>query len=144
MAKFRLEKVLAHRRALETLAQQQMALALQQENELQVALAAAREHVAACAAEFAERKRIGVAPDELLLYQGQHDRLAGQLAELQERCAEAAREVERRRAELVAASMAKQLLEKLKEKQAAELLAELNHQENGILDEIAIQKFQER
>lgn len=144
MAKFRLEKVLSHRRALETLAQQAMAVALQQEQEVQRQLAEARERMAASGAEFAERKRVGVAPDELLLYQGQHDRQAEQLTELQQRCQEAAREVERCREALVAASTAKQLLEKLKEKQLAELQAELLHQENVVLDEIAIQKFQER
>lgn len=144
MAKFRLEKVLSHRQALEKLAQQAMALAVQQENELQRLLAKARDEMAANAEEFEERKRVGVAPDELLLYQGQHDRLAEQLSGLQKRCAEAAREVECRREALVAASMAKQLLEKLKEKQLAELNAELLLLENGVLDEIAIQKFNER
>lgn len=144
MAKFRLEKVLDHRRALETLAQQAMARALQQEQELQGLLAEARERMGASAAEFAARKREGLSPDELLLYQGQHDRLAEQLTELVQRCAEAAREVEVCREALVAASKAKQLLEKLRDKQAAEQQAELQHQENRILDEIAIQKFQER
>lgn len=144
MAKFRLEKVLGHRRALETLAQQAMAQALQQEKEVRRMLAQAQERMAASATEFESLKRVGVAPDELLLYQGQHDRLAEQLIYLQKRCEEAARESENRRDALVAASMAKQLLEKLKEKQAAELSAELLHQENGVLDEIAIQKFQER
>ncbi|NTV14042.1 MAG: flagellar export protein FliJ [Desulfobulbaceae bacterium] len=144
MGKFRLEKVLNHRRALESLAQQEMALALQQESELRQALAAMRERLTASSAEYEARKRVGLAPDELLLYQGLHDRLLGQLSELQQRCEEAAREVECRRAVLVEASMAKQLLEKLKEKRAAEWDAELLHLENGILDEIAIQKFQER
>jgi len=144
MVKFRLEKVLAHRRAVETLAQQGMALALQQENEAQLALAEARERMVVSAVEFEAHKRLGVAPDELLRYQGQHDRLAEQLVELQTRCEEAAREVESRLAALVAASTAKQLLEKLKEKQAAEWSAELLRQENLVLDEIAIQKFQER
>ena len=144
MAKFRLEKVLSHRRAMETLAQQAMALALQQEQELQRILAECLECMVASAAEFEERKRDGVTPDELLLYQWQHDRLAEQLIDLQQRCAEANREVETRREALIAASTDKQLLEKLKEKQAAELSSELLHQENIDLDEIAIQKFQKR
>jgi len=144
VAKFRLEKVLGHRRALETLAQQAMALAVQQEQELQRALSRAQQFITAAAAEFAQRKSEGVAPDELLLYQGQHDRLAEELVGLQERCAEAARAVEAQREDLVAASTAKQLLEKLKEKQVAEENAGLRHQENGVLDEIAIQKFHER
>lgn len=144
MAKFRLEKVLNHRRALETLAQQAMAAALQQERELQLALAEIRERIAATDAEFEARKRVGMTADELLLYEGQYDRLAEQLSDLQNRCAEVALEVESRLAALVAASMAKKLLEKLKEKQAAEVSAELLHQENVVFDEIAIQKFQER
>jgi len=144
MAKFRLEKVLAHRRTLETLAQQAMAQALEQEQALQQQAFALQERMTAGAAEFDERKREGVAPDELLLYQAHHDRLVEQLTELQNRCAEAAREVEIRREALVTASMAKQLLEKLKEKQAVEWAAEQLHQENGVMDEIAIQKFHER
>lgn len=144
MSKFRLEKVLAHRRALETTAQLKLAAALQYESELRAEAGLVREKLAATDEEFEERKRTGVTADELLLYQGQRDRLARRLADLLQRCAAAAREVEERRGELVAASQDKRLLERLKEKKEEESRTEMRREENILLDEIAIQKFQVR
>jgi len=144
MYKFRLEKVLSHRRNQETLAQQQLAAAQQQEKELKLDLEVARGRLAASAEEFETRKRAGLDPQELLLYQGFLNRINKSLTELQERWEQVCGDVERRRETLVEASMDKRLLEKLKERKALQFNKELLCRENSVLDEIAVQQFKKR
>lgn len=144
MYKFRLEKILSHRRSRETVAQQKLAAARQQEKELRLELAGARGHLADSAAEFETRKRLGLDSQELLLYQDHFKRITEALIELQARWELACRDVELRRKALIAASMDKRLLERLREKKALEFHRELLCQENNVFDEIAIQQFNKR
>ena len=141
MYKFRLEKILSHRRSRETVAQQKLAASRQQEKELRLELAGARGYLADSAAEFETRKRLGLDSQELLLYQDHFRRITEALAELQARWEQGCRDVERRRKALVAASMDKRLLERLREKRALEFHRELLCHENNVFDEIAIQQF---
>ena len=141
MEKFRLEKVLTHRRILETMARQELAAAQQLEKEIQLEVAAARKRLAACDEEFERFKRAGLTPQELILYQEYLSRQAEQLATLQERWGLARRDIDSRRELLVIARIDKRLLEKLKEKKDLEIRKELLHKENNVLDEIAIQQF---
>ncbi len=141
MKKFRLEKVLNHRRTLETMARQELAAARQLEKEIQLEVAAARRRLAACEEEFEQSKRAGLTPQELILHQEYLCRQAEQLATLQERWGLARRDIDSRRELLVIASIDKRLLERLKEKKELEARRESRNRENNVLDEIAIQQF---
>ena len=144
MVRFRLEKVLIHRRTQEGLAQQELAAAQQYEKELQQELTVAQERLALSEKEFEKHKQTGLTSQELILYQEYFRHQFELLMELEKRWEWTRQEVNDKRAELVAASKGKKLLEKLKEKRSEEFHRELLHRENNDLDEIAIQQFYRR
>ncbi|MCF6289647.1 MAG: flagellar FliJ family protein [Desulfobacterales bacterium] len=141
MERFRLEKVLTHRRTLETMARQELAAAQQLEQEILLEVDAARRRLAACDQEFERLKRAGLTSQELILHQEHLGRQAEHLAALQERRGLVRRDIDSRRDLLIAASMDKRLLEKFKEKKDRQFRRELLRKENNILDEIAIRQF---
>lgn len=142
--RFRLEKVLIHRRTQEGLAQQELAVAQQYEKKLQQELTVAQERLALSEKEFEKHKQTGLTSQELILYQEYFRQQFELLMELEKRWEWARQEVNDKLAELVAASKGKKLLEKLKEKRSEEFHKELLHIENNALDEIAIQQFYRR
>ena len=142
--RFRLEKVLIHRRTQEGLAQQELAVAQQYEKKLQQELTVAQERLALSEKEFEKHKQTGLTSQELILYQEYFRQQFELLMELEKRWEWARQEVNDKLAELVAASKGKKLLEKLKEKRSEEFHKELLHRENNALDEIAIQQFYRR
>lgn len=144
MLKFRLEKVLQHRTSMEILAQQELAGARQRELLLRQELAEVRAQLAACQEEFERCKGAGLTAQELLIFQNHLERQGGVQAECSARWETARQEVEVKREALVASSMDKRLLEKLKEKKSEEFQREVLARENKILDEIAIQQFYKR
>lgn len=144
MVRFRLEKVLNHRRTQEGLAQQELAAAQQYEKKLQQELTVAQERLALSEKEFEKHKQTGLTSQELILYQEYFRQQFELLMELEKRWEWTRQEVNDKLAELVAASKGKKLLEKLKEKRSEEFHKELLHRENNALDEIAIQQFYRR
>jgi len=107
-------------------------------------LAAIRAQLATCLEDFERCKNDGLTAQELLIFQRHLERQGELQAECDERWEAACLEVEARREKLVAASVDKRLLEKLKEKKVEEFRRESLSRENHVLDEIAIQQFYKR
>ena len=144
MKKFSLDAVLRFRQTKEGLAQQDLATALRQEQELRQSLCDTEAARDAAYREFSELQRRGMDAQELFLHQTYLDRQERQVAEQTTALQGALVEVEQRRELLAAASRDKRLLEKLRDKQLAEYRQELLRLENAVLDEIAVQQFQQR
>lgn len=142
--RFRLEKVLFHRRSLESSAQQELMAVVQNEQKLQQELTSAQERLRISEEEFEKQKQDGLTCQELILYQEYFQHQFSLMTELQKSWEGARSEVNVKREALVTASKNKKLLEKLKEKKREEFNRELLQKENNFLDETAIQQFHRR
>lgn len=141
MGKFKLQTVLNHRERLESLAQQAHAAAQQKECVLLDRLAEKRLELSKLHEEFEEQQRLGLSPQEFVLYSNHIDHTLTILASLVEQWEAAREELECRRQALCKASQERRLLEKLKEKHLLDEQALARHQEAIQLDEIAVQHF---
>jgi flagellar FliJ protein len=141
MGKFKLQTVLGYRERLESLAQQEHAVAQQKECALLDRLAEKRMELATLHEEFEEQQRLGLSPQEFVLYSHHIDHTLTVLASLVEQWEAAREELECRRQALCQASQERKLLEKLKEKHLIEEQVQARHKEAIQLDEIAVQHF---
>lgn len=141
MGKFKLQTVLDYRERLESLAQQEHAAAQQKECALLDRLAEKRLELTKLHEEFEEQQRLGVSPQEFVLYTNHIEHTLAVLASLVEEWEAARDELECRRLALCKASQERQLLEKLKEKNRLDEQAQMRHKEAVQLDEIAVQHF---
>jgi len=141
MGKFKLQTVLDYRERLESLAQQEHAVAKQKESALLERLAEKRMELAKLHEEFEEQQQLGLSPQEFVLYSNHIDHTLTLLASLVEEWEAAREELECRRQALSKASQERKLLEKLKEKHLLEEQVLVRQKEAIQLDEIAVQRF---
>ena len=141
--RFRLERVRALRERREDLARQALAQALTQRSDSQARLSTVDEHLEQARAE--QRRATGPSASataaELLARQAfvehiEAQRLAG-VRELERHDGEVAD----RDIELGQAAREREMLERLKERHRGEHIRELERQESGTLDEVALDRF---
>ncbi len=138
---FSLETVLQHRRRVEEDCQRKLAAAqavLMEEQRLLARLEASR---ARCGEDLRLKMQHHVTAAELLFFQRYSVRLADDIAGRQSKVATAAKEVDLRRAELVAALKKRQVLDKLKEKQMMSADRAERRQEQDFTNEMAVTRY---
>ncbi|MFZ1199235.1 MAG: flagellar export protein FliJ [Desulfobacterales bacterium] len=138
---FSLESVLQHRRRIEEDCQRKLAAAqavLMEEQRLLAGLEASR---ASCAEDLRLKMQHNVTAAELLFFQRYSARLAGDIAGRQVKVAAAAKDVELRRTDLVAALKKRQVLDKLKEKQMLSAAKLERRQEQDFANEMAVTRY---
>lgn len=142
--KFKLQSVLNYRQSLEDQAQQVLTASLQEKHELVAELERQQELLRRHDAELRARQQGGLTIAEMELFEVpiQHGRrLIAQLSQQLERLE---RRIVGEREELLAKARDRQVMEKLKDKQDAEYLKELNRKEREILDEISLRNKGDR
>jgi len=140
MGRFKLQSVLDYRRITEDQAKQRYAGALQAESAILEKVEAQQAGLESLYQSLDSKKKEGISPDELRLYEGRISLLIKILAELSEELSRARQEATARQQDLLEASREKRLLEKLEERHREERAREALRQENIFLDEIAVQK----
>lgn len=136
--KFKFQSVLNYRQILEEQARQALTSSLQEKSELEAELKRHYERLQQHDAELRERQqdRLTIAEMELFEVSIQH---GGKLmAQLQQQPAFLDRRIVAEREKLLAKARDRQVMEKLKKKQDAEYLKELNRKEREMLDEISL------
>lgn len=141
MKKFNLQIVLDYRQRLEDTARLELSKAQEKLRALCAEAEAAKLSLEELYAEFEKNQREGISPHEFILYRNHISMRHSEIEKLIERQQLAETELEQRRAELLDASMKKQIMEKFKDKKDLEFQKFLQGKENIFLDEIAIQHF---
>jgi flagellar FliJ protein len=136
MFRFGLEKILDYRVQLEEQAKMELAKALAAHRAREKAAAALRQAMARHATALEGKKDLTVA--DIWLWQAYGNRLRQDTAVAESALRQAAEEVSRRRAVVVARSTERKLLEKLKAKQAARHAREEGLKEQKQHDEMAV------
>ncbi len=139
MSRFRLQTVLDHRQRLEGQGRQELAAALEREAELCCRCEEGQQELHRLYDDLEHRRRDGMHPQEMVLYERQIGLQVARLAELAEALDLARTRVEAARASLVEASRERRLLEKLEEKHLHQEKLQLQRREAVALDEIALQ-----
>ncbi len=136
--KFKLQTVLNYRQLLENQAQQALVASQQRLTELGEELEQQQRELARHDDELKRRQQEGLTIAEIDLFETriQHGRRV--IAQLQQQLQRIERQIQTERDELLAAARDRQVIEKLKEKQEAEFLKELNRKEREMLDEISL------
>lgn len=136
--KFKLQPLLKHRTLLEDQARQALAEAMSEESALQQHMDRHNSGYLAMQEQFEEKKRNGMALQELLIYERSLKRQAQELKELRTKAADLQARTERQRNRLTEASKDKTLMEKLKSKKEEEHRQDMLRQEMNHLDEMAL------
>ncbi|HVM32541.1 MAG TPA: flagellar export protein FliJ [bacterium] len=133
-----MDQVLGYRRQLENLSIRKMAEAQGQRQRIQDDLARGQDARNETADWFSGEERQGSFPvEQAALYVEYMEFLSGQEKALRRREKEAEAEVEKRRAEVVAAAKKRRLLEALREKKLAAHEAEVSREEQAFLDDVS-------
>ncbi|MFZ0612269.1 MAG: flagellar export protein FliJ [Desulfobacterales bacterium] len=138
---FSLETVLQHRRRIEEDCQRKLAAAqavLLEEQRLLAGLEASRHR---CGEDLRLKMQHHVTAADLLFFQRYGARLAGDIAGRRAKVAAAAKDVDLRRTELVAALKKRQVLDKLKEKQMMSAAKRERRQEQDFTNEMAVTRY---
>ncbi|SHJ81293.1 flagellar FliJ protein [Malonomonas rubra DSM 5091] len=136
--KFKLQSVLNYRQLLENQAQQLLAASMQRKTELEEELQRQQQELMRQDAELKERQRDGLTIAEIDLFENGIQHCRRIIERLQQELNRLERQIVGERDELLAAARDRQVIEKLKEKQDAEYLQELNRKEREMLDEISL------
>lgn len=136
--KFKLQSVLKYRKTLEEQAQQRLAELLSVESGLRLKQAEASTHLVTLSTQLLQKQQLGLSILELRLYEDQIDHHRQQSELLQQQLEELTGLLNDRRQELLVAARECKIIEKLKEKQLAEYLRELDRKERIMLDEISL------
>jgi len=136
--KFKLQSVLNYRQSLEDQAQQILTASLQRKSDLEVELQRQQESLNQHDAELKERQRDGLTIAEMELFEVPIQHCRRLIDQLQRDMIQLERQIIGEREELLNVARDRQVMEKLKDKQEAEYLQELNRKEREILDEISL------
>jgi len=138
--KFKLQAVLKYRKTLEEQAQQRLAELLSAEAQILQQLTEGRTAFDALSARLQEKQRTGLPVLELQLYEEQIFHHRRRSEQLQQQLNELKGLLDERRRELLVAARETKIIEKLKEKQLAEYLRNLDRKERLMLDEISLRQ----
>lgn len=136
--KFKLQAVLKYRKTLEEQAQQRLAELLSVESGLRLKQAEVSGHLKTLAAQLLQKQQRGLSILELRLFEDQLDHHRQQGDHLQMQLKEMKQQLNDRRQDLLVAARECKIIEKLKEKQLAESLRDLDRKERIMLDEISL------
>ena len=137
---FKLQTVLKYRKTLEEQAQQRLAEFLAVESALRVKQEETNAHLKRLNGQLLEKQKQGLSILELRLYEDQIDHHRQQHEQRQQQLAEMQVLLNERRQELLVAARERKIIEKLKEKQLAEYLRNLDRKERIMLDEISLRQ----
>ena len=136
--KFKLQSVLNYRQSLEDQAQQVLTSSLQEKSELEAELTRQQKLLHKHDAELCARQQDGLTVAEMELFEVSIQHCRRLIAHLHQQLTQLERRIVGEREELLAKARDRQVMEKLKEKQDAEYLKELNRKEREMLDEISL------
>jgi len=136
--KFKLQSVLDYRQLLENQAQQQLAASTQRKKELEEELQRQQQELLRQDLELKQRQQDGLTIAEIDLFENGIQHCRRIIEQLQQELNRLDRWIATEREELLAAARDRQVIEKLKDKQDAEYLKELNRKEREMLDEISL------
>jgi flagellar FliJ protein len=136
--KFKLQSVLSYRQSLEDQAQQILAESLQRKSDLEAELQRQQELLQQHDAELKQRQQEGLTIAEMELFEVPIQHCRRQIELLQQELALLEIQIVGEREELLNKARDRQVMEKLKEKQNAEYMKELNRKEREMLDEISL------
>jgi flagellar FliJ protein len=142
--RFKLESVLEHRRRVEENLQRRLAEAVRLLGAERARLEGLSSERAGCQQELARRQAELVNPRAIPLYFHYLAALDGRIARQRERVAQAHKHRDQRRRELLAGMQKRKILDKLKEKGAADHLRESDRRERDFADEVAIARHVRR
>jgi len=140
MYQFKLEALLEHRKRVEENLQREFAQAVRQVDEEKARLGELHQDRARCQAQLAQRQAALRNVSEIPLYFGYLNVLDGLIARQQEKVALSQRHQELRRKELLGGMKKRKILDKLKEKGAADYQRAMERQERAFADEVAISR----
>ena len=138
--KFKLQTVLRFRKTLEEQAQQRVAELLSVESGLKARQGEVNSHLDKLSGQLLQKQQQGLSILEFRLYEDQLDHHRQQSEQLQKQLEEMALLLNESRQELLIAAREYKIIEKLKEKQLAEYLRELDRKERIMLDEISLRQ----
>ncbi len=136
--KFKLQSVLNYRQSLEDQAKQNLSASLQRKKLMEEELEHQRQSVQQLDSELKERQQEGMTIAEIELFESQIQHRQRLYDEIQQQLEQLERQILNEREELLKTSRERQIMDKLKEKQEAEFLKELNRKERETLDEISL------
>ncbi len=136
--KFKLQSVLNYRQILEDQAQQQLSSSLQQRLELRQQMTRVAERLMQTDRELKLKQQKGMDIADLTLFEDQISHCQRQLDLLRKQQLRLERTIDEQRQELLQASMERQVMEKLRDKQKDEYLREEGRKERELLDEISL------
>ncbi len=142
--KFKLQAVLRFRKTLEEQAQQRVAELLSAEAGLKARQGEVNSHLDKLSGQLLQKQQQGLSILEFRLYEDQIDHHRQQSEQLQKQLKEMAQLLNESRQELQVAARECKIIEKLKEKQLAEYLRELDRKERIMLDEISLRQKGDR
>lgn len=135
---FTLDTVLHYRERLETLAQEALAVARQEEEKVKGELEQKRLAYNALVTHITTIQEQGVAINELISQEEHLVYIKNEVSELEQKLAEKKEHVKKSHTLLVEKSKQRQVMEKLKERQDAAWQQHLDKKEAAMLDEMAI------
>jgi len=135
---FKLQSVLNYRQIVEREAQQQVARALAIQGELMAQLARQKAEIDYLSRDLARREEEGIGIADLDLYRSHLRFSEYRLRNLEKEFEASSKEVKRCRDELMRCCQERQMVEKLKLRQAAAVRQAEQQRENLALDEIAL------
>lgn len=147
MKPFSLHAVLKFRHQLETRALQQLAQAMEVEQQLREALEATEQDLGELYVALQRDKEQGTSVDRLILFDQRIDLVKQEVHQRKKALEKQQGQVAKRRQHMVKASKERKIIEKLKEQQNDAYKKHLDKLEAGMLDEIAVlsherQKFE--
>lgn len=144
MKPFSLHAVLQFRHQLETRALQNLAQAMEVEQQLRNAFEVVEAELNELYAALQKDKEQGTSVDRLIMFDQRIDLVKEQLNQRKEALEKQEAQVAKKRQQLLKASKERKIIEKLKEQQNAAYGKYLEKLEAGMLDEIAVLSHQRR
>lgn len=140
MSTFKLESLLRHRKHIEDVHQRELADAfklLEGEKRALMRMVANREHIEE---DLKQKLEHGLAAAEMLNFQKYLDRLALDITVQKARFSEAEKRFEQKRMALTEAVKDRKIMDKLKEKQLTAEAERMQKQDQGFMNEVAINR----
>jgi flagellar FliJ protein len=141
MFKFKLESLLNHRKHLEDCLQKELAAAENALKKEQSELKQFRFCYNRCEAEFIQKKKKGLANGEVALHAEYLNRLSTTITSQKAKIKNSQRVRQHKRQELLRAMQARKTIDKLKEKQLGAYHQKSKKDEQNLLNETAISRF---
>lgn len=135
--KFKLQSVLNYRTTLEEQAQQALALSRQHHQELIAAIAAQQQELNDQDQALKQRQEQGLTIAEINIYESRINHCQNRSAQLHRQLVKLEQKIAKQREALLKAAQDRQVMDKLKERQEAELRREQERKERIQLDEIS-------